>query len=137
MKKAIFTVLALTLAAQLASAGELHCGASVESTPGSEIYNKVVFWEKADTSKSIVRFLLKDGTLLKSEELTPEAYALVGDGTLAMSISFNQERPQLFSGKVKRNGKDLSFTSKAMATSLNSNSPLLIANDVSLICKEM
>ncbi len=136
MKKYLLT-LAVTILSQAAFASELYCGANSEKVPGSQVYDQLLFWEKANPTKSTVRFLLSDGTLLKIEEATPEVIAKVVDGTTAMSITFVENRPQLFTGKVKRNERsEMQFTNMAMAGSFNGNSPMLIANGVILTCKE-
>lgn len=136
MKKTLLTVLAVILGSQ-ANAADLYCGASVEKDPGSHVYNKSVFWEKADTAKPTVHFLLADGTQVKSDELTPESYAKVIDGTLALGISFTEGRTQLFVGKVKRNKENqIQYADMAMAGSFNGNSSFLNANGAVLMCKE-
>jgi len=137
MKK-IILIIATSILSQAALASELYCGANVEQNLGSQIYNKLVFWEKMDTSKSTVRFLLADGTLVKSDDLTPALLDKVVDGTLAISISFTEKRPQLFLGKVKRNQSNgIQFVDMALSSSLNDNSPMLIANGASLLCREI
>lgn len=136
MKRAS-TILAMILGSQVVSAADLYCGANVEQVPGSQVYNKLVFWEKIDTTKPTSHYLLADGTLIKASELTPESLAKIIDGTLALSISFIEGRPQLFLGKVKRNESgEVKFTDIAMASSFNGNSHLLVANGAALLCKE-
>lgn len=137
MKKYLLTV-AISILSQAAFASDLYCGANVEEIAGSQVYNKLVFWEKTETTKSTVRFLLADGTFVKAEELTPVSLEKIVDGTTAMSISFTENRPQLFLGKVKRNeNNEIRFTDLAMASSFNGNSPMLIANGVSLLCNAL
>ena len=137
MKRIILAITAFVLS-QAALASELYCGANIEQDPGTQIYNKLVFWEKMDTVKSIIKFLLTDGTLIKSDDLTTVQLEKIVDGSLAISISFTENRPQLFLGKVKRNEKnEIRFVSVALSSSFNSNSPMLIANDASLLCREM
>lgn len=138
MKKAILTTIASLLAAQIVHAGELYCGANIEQTPGSQVYNKLLFWEKADTSKATARFLLADGTLLKSDNITPEALAKIVDGTLVIGTSTLDGKVTIFSGRVKKDQtSQIKYVNLAMAASMDSGTPLLIANDVSIVCKEM
>ncbi len=90
MKKVLATVLTV-MVSQIAFAGDMFCGANVESAPGSMVYNKPVFWEKADTAKKVVRYLLKDGTLLRAEDLTPGTLDLIANGTKVLGYSFEEK----------------------------------------------
>lgn len=138
MKKSILTAVVFVLLAPFAQAGELFCGASIEQTPGSQIYNKSLFWEKAEVSKAVTRFLLSDGTLLKSESLTSETFAKIVDGTLVIGVSTVDGRLNIFSARVKKDSSNhLNFESLAMAASMDGGTPLLVANSVSIVCKEM
>lgn len=136
MKNAL-TFLAMILGSHIASAADLYCGANVEQVPGSQVYNRLVFWEKIDTTKPTSHYLLADGTLIKASELTPESLSKIVDGTLALSISFVEGRTQLFLGKVERTESgEIKFTDMAIASSFNGDSPLLVANGAALLCKE-
>jgi hypothetical protein len=134
VKKAFVTALAV-LVSQTAFAGDLYCGSNIEKVPGSQVYNKLLFWEKVDQTN--IHYLLADGTLLSQKNVTPEAFAKIVDGTLVMGITFNQGKPQIFIAKVKRNNNTINFTDMAHATSLDGSSPFLMANGVVLMCKEL
>lgn len=137
MKKYFLTI-AVSVLTQAAFASDLYCGAGAEQIPGSQIYNKLIFWEKVNTAVPYISFLIADGTFIGPKDINPKNLEKVIDGTLAMSISFIENRPQLFLGKVKRNeNNEIKFTDMAMASSLNGNSPMLIANSISLVCKEL
>lgn len=138
MKKGLLTVLMVVLGSQIAKAADMYCGANIEQASGSGIYNKLVFWEKVDTAKAVLYLLKDDGTLIKGEQFTPDLIANIPDGTLALSASFNYGKTTLFLGKVKRTGPtQINFTNGAIATALNSNSPMLMANGAALYCKEL
>ena len=138
MKKFIVTAL-VALVSQTAFAGELHCGVNIETTRGSQVYNKSVFWEKVDTSKHTTHFLLKDGTLLRQQDLTPDTLAQITNGSLGMSISFSPEgKAQVFLAKVKRNkNNEVTFINNAVATSASADDLFLMANNAVIMCKEM
>lgn len=136
--KSIFLAITASILSQTILASELYCGANIERDPGTQIYNKLIFWEKMDTTKSMLKFLLVDGTLINSDDLTPALLNKVVDGSLAISVSFTENRPQLFLGRVKRNEKnEIHFLNMAISSSFKSESSLLIANDASLLCREM
>ena len=138
MKHSIMTTLTIILAAQLVQATELYCGANVEQQPGSQIYNKLLFWEKVSSPTHIVRFALADGSIINSENLTPELLEKISDGTQVFGISFSEDRPQLFIAKVKKiSTQQISYTDVALANSLDSKNALLMANGATLLCKEM
>lgn len=138
MKKTILTTLVVILGASFAQAGDLYCGANTEKVPGSQTYDKLVFWEKMDTAKTKTLFILKDGTVIHSENLTLELMAQIADGATNLGVSFPQGKPQLFIGKVKRNkSNEIQTEHLAMAGTLDeSKSPMLLANGVSLLCRE-
>lgn len=137
MKKTLLTSLATILGYLSANAADLYCGANAEQVPGSQVYNKPIFWEKMDTAKKpTMSFVLADGTVIKSDELTSESFAKISDGDTALGVSLTEGKPQLFIGKVKKSERQIAYTNMAMAGSFNGNSPLLIANGVSLLCKE-
>ena len=136
MKKVLVAVLTM-MVSQIAFAGNLYCGSNVETSKGSGVYNKLVFWEKADTTKKVVRYLLADGTVLRSEEMTPDSLAKVIEGTVVVGYSFNQDRTQLFIGTVKRDQQNhINFTDLAMGGSSTNGMPMLMANGATLICRE-
>lgn len=138
MKSILVTTLALVLIGSTALASELYCGANIETDPGSQNYNKLVFWEKVDPSKPLTHFLKPDGTLLIVNEATPEAYEQIENGSLALGISIFAGRPTVFIGVVKRNGNNqIEFAETALAGSLDGYEPLLISHGVSLVCKQM
>ncbi len=138
MKRIIVTI-AATVLSQAVFASELYCGANIEQNLGSQVYNKLVFWEKADSTKPALRFLLTDGTLIKADNtLTPDQLNTISDGSLAINISFIANRTQLFLGKVKRNEKnEINFVDMASTGSINGNSLILVANGAVLECLEM
>lgn len=141
MKKYLLA-LVVGLLSQATMAADLYCGANIEEIPGSQIFNKLIFWDKTDTTKPNLRFLLADGTLIKSEEFTPSVMEKIVDGTLAMSISFNETRPTLFLGKVKRNEKnEIAFIDTVLSSSLKGNGTssgiMLIAHGATLSCLEL
>lgn len=136
MKKLIATVLTM-MVAQTTFAADLYCGASAESTPGSNVYNKSIFMEKIDSEKALMRFLLADGTLVRVEEMTQEKLAKIVDGTKVMSVSFSEGKPSLFIGTVTRKNNEINYTSTAHAISLDGKGTMLLANQISLFCKEL
>ena len=136
MKKVLAAVLTM-MVSQIAFASDLYCGSNVETSKGSGVYNKLVFWEKADTTKNVVRYLLADGTVLRSEELTPDSFAKIVEGTVALGYSFNQDRAQLFIGTVKRDQQNhINYTDLALGGGTITGMPLLMANGATLICTE-
>lgn len=136
MKKIIGMVITV-LVSKMALA-DMYCGANIEKEPGSQIYNKLVYWEKTETLKPSTRFLLQDGTLIRSETMTPELLAKVVDGTLALSVSFFEGRAYLVSGITKRaENNEVRFINTAIASSLDGKSTILVANGASFLCKEM
>ncbi len=137
MKNLLIAILTV-MSAQIASAADIYCGANVETTPGSQIYNKLLFWEKVDLSKPNFYFLLKDGTLLSRDTLTPDQLAKVVNGSIVLSVSFSDQKPQLFAGKVKRNAKnEIGYTDVAIANSYQGVTPFLLANGVAMMCREL
>lgn len=138
MKKTIVAIMA-ALVSQTAFAGELYCGVNVEQVPGSQVYNKSLYWEKADTSKPTTHFLKKDGTLVRMQDLNPEILAKLQTGDVAIGLSFSEDhKPILFLGKVKthKNGP-LTFTNTAASMAFNADGVFLLANNVAFTCKEM
>ena len=135
--KTLFMILALTTGIQAAHASEIYCGANRESNPGSQVYDKNLFWEKADPTKHVVRFLLPNGTLVDGANMSPETIAQLKDGTLALGFSFSEGRPNLFIGKTKRlANSEITFEQMAAATTLNGSSPMLMAHGLSLVCQK-
>jgi hypothetical protein len=138
MKKSILTAMVAFLGAQLVHAGELYCGANIEQTPGSQVYNKLVFWEKAEAGKSIARYLLADGTIIRGESLTQDELARITDGTLVIGTSTLDGEVSVFSARVKKDSSDqLKFDNLSLATSLENGTPILVANGIAVACKEM
>ena len=136
MKKVLAAVLTM-MVSQIAFASDLYCGSNVETSKGSGVYNKLVFWEKADTTKNVVRYLLADGSVLRSEEMTLDSLAKVVDGTLVLGYSFNQDRAQLFIGTVKRDQQNhINYTNFGMGAGSITGMPLLMANGATLLCRE-
>ena len=135
MKKA-FAIAITLLATQLAHAGDLHCGANVETEPGSSVYNKNLFWEKSDLSQPKIRFVLADGTLVRPELQTPEELkAKIVDGTKWIGVSKNGERLQLMSGTAYHDAKgELKYKNVALSNAINPTQPMLLANDVVVMC---
>ena len=143
MKKVTTTLIAVIMGSMAltatAQAADLYCGANTEQILGSQVYNKLLYWEKTDRTKPSSRFLLADGTVLKSEELTPESAAKIADNSISFTVSFTEGRPQLLIGKVKRNSKnEINFTDVALSGPLdNSAGAFLVANGSVLMCKEL
>lgn len=137
MKKAILATL-MMMTAQTTFAADVYCGASVESKPGSQQYDKPVFYEKADVNgKQKMYFLLKDGSVITSETLTPEILQKITTGTRVLSVSFTNGKSSLFSARIKRTEKKgIEYKNMAMAIPMNGTTGILIANDVSLFCME-
>jgi hypothetical protein len=135
MKKVLVTVLA-TLISQAAFAGDLFCGANIETVPGSQVYNKLLFWEKADATKPNIHYLLAGGILIDQKDLTPDSLAKIVDGTLALGITFTNGKPQVFTAKVKRVNDTIAFKDLAMAIAFDGTSPFLMANGAAIMCKE-
>lgn len=138
MKVTILTFLAVALGSHLVQAADLFCGANVEQVAESGNYDRLVFWEKAEPTKLVIRYVLADGSVLKSDKMTIEDHKKIIDGTLVIWISSNDGRPSLVSGKVKReiNG-NIKFTNMALASTFNGNSPMLLANGAMIMCKEL
>ncbi len=137
MKKTAM-ILATILLSTFAQAADLYCGANIEKEPGSNVFNKLVFWEKMNVTKSFTNFLLADGTLIKNTDLTPEILNKIPDGTLALGVSFTEGRPNLFLAKVKRsNTNEIKFIDTAIASTLSGHEPFLMANGASIVCKQL
>lgn len=137
MKKVILAIVTVILA-QTTFAADLYCGASTEKTPGSQVYDKLIFLEKIDTHKTTLKFILEDGTLINSDALTPDLLNKVIDGSSVISISFYENRPQLFTGRVKRNEKnEIKYNDISISSSFNGNNLMHIADGISLFCREM
>lgn len=139
MKTSILTTLATLFAAQIVHAGEIYCGANIEQTPGSKVYDKLLFWEKAEPSESVVRFLLSDGSLIRTDSSQTAAdLTKVTNGTLAIGTSTQDGKLTVFSGRVKRDQiNNITLEDLAISVSIDGGTPMLIANDVSVVCKEM
>lgn len=133
MKKLI---LASLFIAPSAFAAELHCGASVESVPGSNVYDKTIFWEKITDQKPTLRFLLPDGSVIRADEMNAETQAKITDGSKAIAISFSEGRPSLFLAKVKRKDGAINYENMAVAMSLEGRKVFLMSNEISLSCME-
>ena len=136
--KTVLLMLATTLLAQAAFAADLYCGASVEKIPGSQAFNKLLFWEKTDVTKPQIRFLMADGSVLKADGQSTSQVDKVVDGSLALIISSVENRPQLSLAYVKRDEKNqIGFTAMAIANSSKDSNIMLMANGAVLICREM
>lgn len=134
MKKVLATVLTV-MVSQIAFAGDMFCGANVETTPGSQVYNKPVFWEKADITKHTVRYLLKDGTLIRAEDLTPATFDLIANGTKVLGYSFDQGRTQLFVGTVQRGMQgQIQYTDLSFGLGTQAGQTMLMAGGATLSC---
>lgn len=137
MKKVIAASVLSMMASQIAFAGDIQCMATVETQPGSGHMDKSVFSEIANLKQdSTTRFLLTDGTVVRAEDLTPEKFATLKDGTLAFVYSFPQGQIQLVSAVVKKD-KDgnIKYTNVAISnSSAPSNKAFLVANGSFLAC---
>jgi hypothetical protein len=136
MKKIIMTLLAMLATASVSHAADLYCGANAEDVPGSYNYTKKIFWQKMDSQKNLSGFVMPDGTFFSTEVATAEQIAKIVDGTLNISISFQNGRPQLYAMKIKREGSTIKNEGLTAAISNNSNQIMLIAHGVSVICTE-
>ena len=143
MKKSFVTkivsFLIVSISAQVIHAGELYCGANTEEIPGSNVYNKLVFWEKAEASSAVVRFLLSDGTIIKADSTLALAdWAKITNGTLAIGTSTLDGKVSVFSGCVVKNQSgNITYENLAVSVSVDGGTPILMANGVSIVCKEM
>ncbi|MBC7741240.1 MAG: hypothetical protein H7061_03525 [Bdellovibrionaceae bacterium] len=136
MKKMIITTVLTLITAHSALAADYFCAATVESKPGSQQYDKILFWEKADTSKVMSFYVLNDGTAIKGESLSPEQYAKMADGTLAIFISFADNKTNLFTGHTKHNAdKGLTFVDLAATSAPINSEVMLIGNNVFVGCR--
>jgi hypothetical protein len=135
--KLVFTAAtALTLVSQIAFAGNITCGASVEAVKGSNNYNKNVFTESAQIGKKVVRYLLEDGTVVRAEDLK-DANSLeqIKDGSLVMSYNLENDRIQLYTGIVKRNQiGEFKYENLALSLGQYGSPNVLISNNASVYC---
>lgn len=135
MKKIILTLTTLVLSTLSANASETICGANIETEKGSGIYNKNLFWEKADISKSTTRFLLPDGTVLKTEELKADVLEKIPNDSIIMGYSFQFDQTIIFLAKIKKDSSNvLKNEETIIASGLDGKSVMLIAKGISLSC---
>lgn len=134
MKTMIVSTL-IALSSQSALAASMNCAANVESKPGSMVYDKMIHSEKLEVAnKSYVRFLLADGTVLKAEDITPEKMEKIDSTTRAFSITFLNEKPNLFIGRANKQGQEIKFTNMAASGTFDGKTAYLIANDLNIGC---
>lgn len=123
-----------------AFAADLDCVLNVESVPGSDVYNKNIFWEKADTTKQTVAFLYPDGTLLQQKQMLPGDIEKVPTGSLIIIYGPVESRFQMMLAKAKRNKNNvLKYTQVVISSSSMNDSKsvdsILMAHGASMLCK--
>lgn len=139
MKKAIVAGVIAILGSQMAVAANTYCGANIETVKGSQTFDKNIFLDKIQSAQAFQRYLLPNGTVIKSENLNYETLAMIADGSVVFGVNFVDNRPQIYIGKVKRDSQgQMSFTNLALsAGGFDSNGSMLIANDAELFCKDL
>lgn len=138
MKTTTLLTIAHLLMAPLAQASNVVCGANIERSPGSQVYDKNVFSEVAETAKAKIRYVLADGSIVKAEGLSPDDHAKIAAGTIAVGFNTAEGEWYVFSGRVKKDPfQQISFENLALAKTINGGTPHLLANGISVSCKEL
>lgn len=134
--KTLLTIIALTLGTTIANAG-VFCGANQETTKGSHQYDKLIFAEMVDTSKGIVAFLKPDGKVLRHSDTSSVFPTAIGEGDVAIYVTFPNEKVQLVTAKVKRDPvKMFDMTDMALSISGSGKSMTLLSNGIAITCTE-
>lgn len=136
MKK-VLAVLALTCVSQMAFANIIQCTTSTETTKGSGKFDKTLLSEQVEVTKSYLRYILADGTVLRGENLTPEELRKVTNGTLTLGYSFSQGLLNMYIGTVEKNEKnEVRLANLAMSGGNVTPMSYLISNGTVIACAE-
>ncbi len=135
--KLALALLVLVMNTAIANAGDVYCGANSESKKGSRQYDKLIFWEKADTSKSLAIIYKQDGTSVKVDGSTPDVMKQINDGDIAIFVSFSEGKANIGTAKVKRDAvKVIDYQDLAVAVPGSGKSVTLLSNGLAVMCIE-